>query len=439
MKFHADLHVHSKHSYATSRDCDLEHMAFWAGRKGVTVLGTGDFTHPQWWREIREKLAPAEPGLFRLRPAVQQQVEGWPGSSGNPVRFMLEVEISTIYKKDGKTRKVHHLVYAPDLASADNFRRQLARIGNIESDGRPIVRLDSRDLLEMVLESGDGCYLVPAHIWTPWFAVLGAKSGFDDLEECYGDLTGEIFAVETGLSSDPPMNRRLSRLDRFTLVSNSDAHSPQKIGREACVFDTDLDYFAIRRALEAGQGYAGTVEFFPEEGKYHLDGHRKCGVCLAPAETRRYGGRCPSCGKPLTLGVVHRIDDLADRGGTGFRLQAPGSGLPQKRTSKARGPESEVRSPAPADQPPFRSLVPLDEVLAEVEGVGPKSKAVQRRYEELLRNVGPELFILESAPLDDVRRIGPPRVADALQSMREGRVVRQAGYDGQYGSIRLLS
>jgi DNA helicase-2/ATP-dependent DNA helicase PcrA len=414
MTFFADLHVHSKHSRATSRDCDLEHLAFWARKKGVAVLGTGDFTHPAWFAEIQEKLVPAEPGLFRLRPDLERRVDDWLGGpGGEPVRFVLQVEISTIYKKDDRTRKVHHLVYVPDMEKAQAVRQSLERIGNIASDGRPILGLDSRDLLEIALEAGEGCYLVPAHIWTPWFAVLGSKSGFDTLEHCYGDLSSEIFALETGLSSDPPMNWRLSCLDRYSLVSNSDAHSPPKIGREACVFDTEMDYFAMRRALATGEGYGGTVEFFPEEGKYHYDGHRKCGVCLAPDQTREHGGRCPVCGKPVTLGVMHRVSELADR------------------------PEELQERPLQAA--PYRSLVPLGEVLSEILGVGPQSKAVDRRYEELVARLGPELFILERAPLEDVRRAGSPLLAEAVSRMREGRVICEAGFDGEYGKIRLFT
>ncbi len=348
--FYADLHIHSKFSRATSRDADLEHMASWARKKGVSVLGTGDFTHPAWFAEIQEKLVPAEPGLFRLRDDLAREVDrNVPGPAGGITRFMLEVEISTIYKKHDQTRKVHHLVYAPDLEKARRFIEQLSRIGNLQSDGRPILGLDSRDLLEITLTSGEGCYLVPAHIWTPWFAVLGSKSGFDAVEECYGDLTPEIFALETGLSSDPPMNWRLSQLDRYRLVSNSDAHSPPKIGREACAFETEMDYFAMRRALETGQGYEGTVEFFPEEGKYHLDGHRKCNIRLSPFETRQHAGRCPVCGKELTVGVMNRVEQLADR------------------------PE-----PFEPEQPTtYRSLIPLPEVIAEIRGVGENSKKVQ--------------------------------------------------------------
>ncbi len=413
MTFYADLHVHSRFSRATSRDCDLEHLAFWARKKGIAVLGTGDFTHPGWFEEIREKLVPAEPGLYRLRPDLEKQVDEWLGGPGEPVRFMLQVEISTIYKKDGRCRKVHHLIYVPDLDKAQHVRESLDRIGNINSDGRPILGLDSRHLLEIALSAGEGSYLVPAHIWTPWFAVLGSKSGFDEIEHCYGDLTSEIFALETGLSSDPPMNWRLSRLDRYALVSNSDAHSPSKIAREACVFRTDLDYFAMRRSLATGEGYGGTVEFFPEEGKYHYDGHRKCGVCLSPEETHRHGGVCPVCGKPLTLGVMHRVDELADR-------------------------EVTPKEPPP-QAAPFRSLIPLEEVLGEIHRVGPKSKAVQRKYEELVSQLGSELFILEHAPLEDVQRAGWPVLAEALSRMREGRVICEAGFDGEYGRIRLFT
>ena len=292
MAFYADLHIHSKYSRATSKDCDLKHLAYWARKKGIAVVGTGDFTHPVWIAELKEQLVPAEPGLFRLKPDLEKEVSAMlPPACQGTTRFMLSVEISTIYKKGEKTRKIHHLLYAPDFPSAERIIQSLSKIGNLKSDGRPILGLDSRHLLEITLESGPGSYLVPAHIWTPWFAALGSKSGFDAIDECYADLAAHIFAVETGLSSDPEMNWRVSSLDRFRLVSNSDAHSPQKLGREACVFDTELDYFAIRTALETGHGYEGTLEFFPEEGKYHLDGHRNCNVRLLPNETKQLGGR----------------------------------------------------------------------------------------------------------------------------------------------------
>jgi DNA helicase-2/ATP-dependent DNA helicase PcrA len=408
--FYADLHVHSKFSRATSRDADLEHLAVWAAKKGLAVVATGDFTHPAWFAELRERLEPAEPGLFRLRSDGQRELARQTGgTAAGSTRFLLQVEISTIYKRGDRTRKVHHIIYAPDFSQAERLTQQLSRIGNLASDGRPILGLDSRDLLEIVLHSGEDCYLVPAHIWTPWFAVLGSKSGFDSVDECYADLASHIFALETGLSSDPPMNWRLSQLDRFALVSNSDAHSPPKLGREACVFGTELDYFAMRRALETGVGYGGTVEFFPEEGK-HLDGHRKCGVCLEPAQTRRQAGLCPVCGKGLTVGVMSRVEDLADR------------------------PDG-VRSPRAAA---FRSLIPLSEIIAEIRGVGEKSRQVEQTYEDLVRRVGPELSILQGVPAEDLRAAGWPLVAEAVQRMRAGRVIRQAGYDGEYGVIRLF-
>jgi len=410
--FYADLHVHSKYSRATSRDADLEHLAIWARRKGITVVGTGDFTHPAWFEEIRTKLVPAEPGLFRLRPEIEREVERQlPPSCHGPVRFLLEVEISTIYKKGDRTRKVHHLIYASNLDTAGRIRERLGAIGNISSDGRPILGLDSRHLLEITLTSGPDAYLVPAHVWTPWFAVLGSKSGFDSVEECYGDLASHIFAVETGLSSDPPMNWRVSKLDRFTLVSNSDAHSPPMLGREACSFDTDLDYFAIRRALETGEGYGGTVEFFPEEGKYHMDGHRACGVRLEPPETRRLDGLCPACGKGLTVGVMHRVEELADR-------------------------LDETRGQGRTD--PYRCLVPLPEVLAEIHGVGAKSLTVERAVADLVGRLGPEIDILERLPLEDVARAGDGLLLEALTRLRAGDVRRDAGYDGEYGVIRLF-
>ena len=415
MTFYADLHVHSKYSRATSRNCDLEHLAIWARKKGISIVGTGDFTHPAWRAELKEKLVPAEPGLFRLRPDLEKFVEErLPAacrSRRTAVRFMLSVEISTIYKKFDKTRKIHHLIYTPDFDSTDRVVDSLSRIGNLHSDGRPILGLDSRHLLEIALESGPDSYLVPAHIWTPWFAALGSKSGFDAIDDCYGDLAPHIFAVETGLSSDPPMNWRVSSLDRFRLVSNSDAHSPEKLGREVCVFDTELDYFALRKALETGQGYEGTLEFFPEEGKYHLDGHRNCHVRLSPGETREREGLCPACGKPLTVGVMHRVEDLADR------------------AEEAAPPETAGT---------MQSLVPLPEILSEIHQVGPKSKRVAQHYESLLGQLGPELQLLNTLPLEDIEPAASPLVTEAVSRLRKQEVIRHAGYDGVYGTIRLF-
>ncbi|MEU4740963.1 UvrD-helicase domain-containing protein [Actinosynnema sp. NPDC023658] len=409
MRFVADLHIHSKYSRACSRDCDLEHLTWWARRKGISLVGTGDFTHPAWYDHLTENLVEAGPGLFRLRDDLDRDIDRTlpPSLAAAPVRFMLSVEISTIYKRGDRTRKVHHLVYMPDLASAARFNARLAKIGNLGSDGRPILGLDSRDLLEITLECGG--YLVPAHVWTPWFAVLGSKSGFDAIEDCYVDLASHVFAVETGLSSDPDMNWRVSGLDKYRLVSNSDAHSPPVLGREATVFDTDLDYYSVRAALETGDGFAGSLEFFPEEGKYHVDGHRKCGVRMEPEETLAHNGICPECGKPLTVGVLSRVQELADR---------PHGARPDG----AAG---------------FTSLVPLPEVVSEIVGTGPKSKKVLSEIDKLTAALGPELVILQDVPVDDIA-VHSPLLAEAVTRLRRGEVVRDSGYDGEYGVIRLF-
>ncbi len=409
--FHADLHIHSRFSRACSKDCDLGHLSWWALRKGLRVVGTGDFTHPAWAAELKETLVPAEPGLFRIRPELEAKVRrDSPASCAGTVRFMLSVEISTIYRRDDRTRKVHHLIYAPDFEAADRITAALAKIGNLASDGRPILGLDSRDLLDITLSAGPDCFLVPAHVWTPWFAVLGSKSGFDAVQDCYADLAGHIFAVETGLSSDPPMNWACSSLDGYRLVSNSDAHSPPMLGREATVFGTELDYFSMAAALRTGNGLEGTVEFFPEEGKYHLDGHRKCGVRVEPGQTRELGAICPHCGKPLTVGVLHRVAELADRP-AGFR--PPG----------AAG---------------FTSLVQLPEIVGEMLATGPKSKKVTGEVGRLVAALGPELSILRDVPLDDLRRAGGSRLSEGIARLRRGEVIRDAGYDGEYGTIRLF-
>ncbi len=412
MAFHADLHVHSKYSRATSRDLDLEHLALWGARKGISVVGTGDCVHPAWLAEIKDKLLPLGNGLFRLRPEIEAAVwEKLPPSCRRPVSFMLSTEISTIYKKGDKTRKIHHLIYAADLDAADRLAASLARIGNIASDGRPILGLDSRNLLEIALESGPDSYLVPAHIWTPWFAALGSQSGFDSIAECYGDLADHIFAVETGLSSDPAMNWRISFLDRYRLTSNSDAHSPGKLGREATRFTCEADYFAIRRALETGEGYGGTVEFFPEEGKYHMDGHRNCGVRLDPKETLALGRRCPVCGKAVTVGVAHRVEMLADR--------------------------SEAEALPPPTAGAVASLVPLPEMLSEILGSGVASKAVASAYDRTGAALGPELDMLTELPVEDIARLDP-LMGEAVTRLRAGQVIRDPGYDGEYGVIRLF-
>ncbi|MEU8239328.1 UvrD-helicase domain-containing protein [Actinoplanes missouriensis] len=401
----ADLHIHSRYSRACSRDLTLPNLAWWARRKGIALLGTGDFTHPAWFEHLKESLKPAEPGLFRLAEAEEQAVtRRLPGSlsATAPARFMLSVEISTIYKRDDRTRKVHHLLYAPDFASVQKINTALARIGNLTADGRPILGLDSRDLLEITLESGG--YLIPAHIWTPWFSALGSKSGFDAIADCYADLADHVTAVETGLSSDPEMNWRVSSLDRYRLVSNSDAHSPAALAREATLFSGTPDYFAVKDGI----GLAGTIEFFPEEGKYHADGHRACGVNWEPSRTREAAGRCPECGRPLTIGVQSRVEDLADRP-VGFRKEQH-----------------------------VEHLIQLHEILGEINGVGPKSKTVEAQLNHLVATLGPELEILRHVPVDEIGKAGGEELREAITRLRRGDVRRVPGYDGEYGVITLF-
>lgn len=411
----ADLHIHSKYSRATSRECVPEYLDLWARRKGIDLIGTGDFTHPAWREELREKLIPAEDGFFTLKEEYRLRDDAVPGAS-RP-RFVVTGEISSIYKKNGRVRKVHNLILLPGLEEAALLAKRLEAIGNLHSDGRPILGLDSRDLLEITLEACPEAVFIPAHIWTPHFSLFGAFSGFDTIEECFEDLTPHIRALETGLSSDPPMNWRLSALDRFTLVSNSDAHSPSKLGREANLFNTELSYGAMVRALREGsdgdpntRSFSGTIEFFPEEGKYHYDGHRACKQCLTPIQAEEHSGLCPVCGGKLTIGVLHRVEQLADRE-EGFLLPA------------AR---------------PFESLVPLPEVIAASTGFGAACGKVRTRYEALLTDLGSEFHILRTAPLEDIKRLAGPCVAEGIRRMREGQVELSPGYDGEYGKVKLL-
>lgn len=412
-RYVADLHIHSHYSRATSKDLDLEHLAQWAQIKGVQVVATGDIAHPGWLAELQEKLEPAEDGLFRLKGEVVEAVQAKvPAACQAEVRFLLGGEISNIYKRHDQVRKVHNLCFFPSFAAVERFQARLERIGNIRADGRPILGLDSRDLLEITLETDPRGYFIPAHIWTPWFAMFGSKSGFDTVEACFGDLTDQIFAVETGLSADPPMCWRVSDLDRYTLVSNSDAHSPPKLAREACLFYTEWSYDALFGALKSGDPdrYLGTLEFFPEEGKYHFDGHRKCGVRWHPQTSIAHGDRCPVCGKEVTIGVMHRVEELADR------------------------PEGDK----PARTHPYRNLIPLPEILAEVEGAGAGSKRVQGVYFELLSTLGNELHILLDAPLEQIAKRHTPLLAEAVRRMRVGEVQIAGGYDGEYGVIQIF-
>jgi DNA helicase II / ATP-dependent DNA helicase PcrA len=414
MAFLADLHIHSKYSRATARNLDFENIYHAARIKGITVVGTGDFTHPAWVNEMVSKLEPAEHGLFALKkePAAKMDA-AVPESCRYPVRFMLQAEISTIYKKAGQVRKNHNIIYFPDLASVKKFNARLDAIGNITSDGRPILGLDARDLLEIMLEVNDQGFFVPAHIWTPWFSLFGSKSGFDHISECFEDLSSHIFAVETGLSSNPPMNWRVSDLDHIRLMSNSDAHSPGYLGRNACVFNTDLDYFAMRRSLETLdlEGYLGTLDMYPDQGKYHFDGHRKCGVSMDPEKTARHGGICPACGRPLTLGVLYRVRELADR---------PPGFVPDNRQGHT-------------------SIIPLADMLSEIFGVGPKTKKVTQYYDRAVKALGPELEILTRCGYDRIQAAGMPLLAEAVKRMRSGNVHVSPGFDGEYGKVRVFT
>lgn len=408
--FTADFHIHSRYSRATSRDCVPEMLELWARRKGLELIGTGDFTHPAWREELRDKLLPAEEGLYRLKEEYRLR-EGAPAGEDRPARFIVTGEISSIYKKDGRVRKVHNVIMLPDLDAAEALAKRLELIGNLHSDGRPILGLDSRDLLEITLDVCPRAIFVPAHIWTPHFSLFGAYSGFDRIEDCFGDMTPYIHALETGLSSDPPMNWRLSALDGYTLISNSDAHSPANLAREANRFDTELSYTAVAEALRTRKGFLGTVEFFPEEGKYHYDGHRHCKVCLKPSETIAAGGVCPVCGGRITVGVLHRVEELADR-------------------PEGTRHDASVR---------FESLIPLPEVVAASMGCRAASGKARAQYESLLERLGSELHILLEAPVEEIEQAAGPLVAEGIRRLRSGNVEVNPGYDGEYGRVRILS
>jgi uncharacterized protein (TIGR00375 family) len=407
MRFIADLHIHSRFSRATSPDMSLENLWKWAQIKGISVIGTGDFTHPKWYQEIKEKLYFSDNNLFKLNDNNNRVI---PRSCSGEVSFMLTAEVSCIYSKNGKVRKVHSLIFAPDLAVVSKINTALAGIGNIASDGRPILGLDAKKLLKIVMDISEDAFVVPAHAWTPHFSVLGANSGFDSIEECYEELTDYIYAIETGLSSDPAMNWRLSQLDKITLISNSDAHSPAKLGREANIFDTEVSYKSITNAIKTREGFLGTIEFFPQEGKYHNDGHTACGVSLSPQETIKHSYLCPVCGKKVTIGVMHRVQKLADRN-PGFR------------------PEGAL---------PFSSIIPLQEIIAETMKVGVSSKAVNKTYFDLLEKLGSEFRVLLDVPLDAIEKAGSPLLREAIERMRSGNVHIAPGFDGTYGKVKIF-
>jgi len=397
MEFIADFHIHSKYSRATSRNMDVKSLSEWAKLKGITLMGTGDFTHHLWLEELKNNLEDCANGLYKY----------------NGINFILTAEVSSIYSKGGRTYRIHNLIFAPSFKSVDLINERLGRIGNLASDGRPILGLDAAELARIVFDIDDNCMIVPGHIWTPWFSLFGSMSGFDRIEDCFEDQTPKIFALETGLSSDPAMNWRISALDKFTLISNSDSHSPQKIGREANVFNCALDYKTIREVLKTkdNKRFLYTIEFFPEEGKYHYDGHRLCGVRWSPKETKENNGRCNICKKPVTIGVVNRVEQLADRP-EGFK---------------------------PLNSIPFKNFIPLDEIIADVKGINKGSVAVERDYHSYLAKFGTEFDILMRAPKDVLSKGLPPKVAEGVLRVREGRVNLKAGFDGEYGKISIFA
>lgn len=400
MRIIADLHIHSKYSRATSRDMEVESLARWAKWKGVNLLGTGDFTHPTYFAELRAKLTPQGDGLYGLK------------KGDSDVSFMLTVEVSNVYSQGGRQRRIHTLIFAPSFEAAARINAALGRLGKLSSDGRPMFGCSARDLARVVLDVSPDCALVPAHAWTPWYSVFGANSGFDSIEECYGEAAGAVFAIETGLSSDPAMNWRCSALDRIALISNSDAHSPSRIAREANVLETEPSYKAVLDAIRAKDPsrFLFTLEFFPEEGKYHYDGHRGCGTLWAPAETRAHGGRCAVCGKPVTVGVMHRVEALADR---------PAGYSPPRAI-------------------PARHLVPLAEIIGEALGIGAESAGVEAEWRKLVAAGGSELAVLMDLPEAELARFTPPKILEGIRRMRAGQLSITPGYDGVYGKVSLF-
>ncbi|TSC78198.1 MAG: hypothetical protein G01um101429_886 [Parcubacteria group bacterium Gr01-1014_29] len=409
MRIIADLHIHSPYARAVSKEMTLENLDYWARLKGITVMGTGDFTHPAWIKEIKKKLEPAEQGLYRLKSSLIPNFQ----SLNSEVRFMLTVEISSIYSKGGKTRRVHNLIFAPSIEAAEKINTVLGWQGNLKSDGRPIVGVGSKELLKLCLDADQECFFVPAHCWTPWFSVFGSKSGFDTIEECFDEYSKYIYALETGLSSDPGMNWRLSMLDKYALISNSDSHSLRRIGREANIVEAELSYKGIIEAIKSKdpKRFLSTIEFFPEEGMYHYDGHRACKFSCAPEETKRLNKLCPNCGKPVTVGVVNRVEELADR------------------------PEGFM----PANAVPYKNMVPLDEIIAEAIGVAsPTAKSVQDEYFSLVKEFGNEISILFDVRESELARSIRPEILEGIKRVREGRLQIEPGYDGEYGKVKIF-
>lgn len=405
MQYITDLHFHSKYSRAVSKNMDLEHTSEWAQIKGIDVITTADFTYPEWFSELKEKLVLQENGLLKLKGAEEK----------SPF-YMLTTEISCIYSKKNKTYRIHLVIVAPDFETVEKINAQLGWIGNLKSDGRPILGLDAKELVKIVLGASPDSLIIPAHIWTPWFSLFGSESGFDSLEECFEELAPQIYAIETGLSSDPPMNWRLSQLDRLSIVSFSDAHSLRNLGREATVFELKkLNYQNIVKAIKKQGGeknkVAYTIEFFPEEGKYHWDGHRNCNIRLSPEGTRKYKGLCPKCHRSLTVGVMNRVEKLADRK---IGEKPPGTA-------------------------PYRSLVPLEEIIAEALGQNKGTKAVEQEYKSLVEKGESEFNILFNLPLEKIQQMTLPKIAEGIKRVREKKLTIIPGYDGVFGTIKVFS
>lgn len=401
MRIIVDFHIHSKYSRATSKDMDITNIVHWADKKGIGIIGSGDFQHPAYFGELKNKLEPAEPGLFKLKKAQSK------------ARVVLSTEISNIYKQGDKVRKIHTLIFMPDIYKAEKFSKFLSEKGNTDSDGRPILGFSVSELVKITLDICPDAMIVPAHAWTPWFSVFGSKSGFDSLEECFGKYTKHIKAIETGLSSDPSSNWRISGLDSVALISNSDAHSVKKIGREANVFDSSMDYYEIKKIIETKdkKKFLFTIEFFPEEGKYHYDGHRLCGVSYHPREAILLKNRCPVCFKPLTLGVLHRIEEIADR------------------------PWDYI----PPDAIPQKHLIQLEEIIADSVNMAPQSKKVQYEYEKILSKCGTEFEVLLDMNEEELKKnISDKRIIEGIIKMRRGEVNIIPGFDGEYGKISIF-
>lgn len=396
MKFVADFHIHSKYSRATSPRMQVSTLAEYAKLKGISLLGTGDITHHLWLEELKDSLKDSGNGLFEYKG----------------VNFILTGEISAIYSKNGRVRKIHNVIFVPSFDVADKINSTLSGYGNLSADGRPIIGIDAKDLVEILFGISKDIFVVPGHIWTPHFSLFGSKSGFDSIEECFEEYAKDIYALETGLSSDPGMNWRWSKLDRFSLISNSDSHSPSKIGREANVFDTEMSYNSIIDALKAkdNKKFLYTVEFFPEEGKYHYDGHRNCKVRLNPVETRKNKGICSVCGKPLTVGVMNRVEELADR---------PEGFVPQKKI-------------------PYKKMIPLAEIISDVMDVADSSKAVDAEYRAIVPRFGTEFEVLIELPEELLLNKLPKKIARAIINVRNGNVNILPGFDGEYGKIEIL-